>query len=130
MMSLTDSINLRMLGSEKLFSQLAFSSLRRNLRMASGLVLFTYITAHFVNHALGLISLATAEEGLGLAVDIWYSLPGTALLYGAAAVHFLLALWAVYERRTFRLPPAELLRIALGFTLPILLIGHAAATPL
>ncbi len=52
------------------------------------------------------------------------------LLYGAAGTHFLLALWAVYDRRTFRLPPAELLRIALGFTLPIILIGHAANTRL
>src|SRR6266403_6325332 len=114
-MSLADSIKLQMLGSEKLFSQL--SSLRRNLRMASGLVLFTYITAHFVNHALGLISLNTAEEGLGYAEEVWDSLPGTVLLYGAAGVHFVLALWAIYERRTFRLPPAELLRIAMGFTL-------------
>src|SRR5712692_7778454 len=130
MMSLTDSINLRLLGSKNLFSQLGLSSLRRNLRMASGLVLFTYITAHLVNHALGLISLDAAEKGLEFAVEVWYSLPGTVLLYGAAATHFLLALWSVYERRTFRLPPAELLRIALGFTLPMILIGHAANTRL
>ena len=78
--------------------------------MGSGLVLFTYITAHLVNHALGLISLHTAEEGLGYAEDVWDTLPGTVLLYGAALIHFLLALWSIYERRTFRLPPAELLR--------------------
>ena len=56
-----------------------------------------------------------------------------ALVFAASllvAVAFLLALWAVYERRTFRLPPAELLRIVLGFTLPILLIGHAVSTRL
>jgi adenylate cyclase len=129
-MSLTDSINLRLLGSEKLLSQPGLSSLRRDLRMASGLVLFTYIAAHLVNHALGLISLDAAEQGLGYAVEVWKSLPGTVLLYGAAAAHFLLALWAVYERRTFRLPPAELLRIALGFTLPIILINHFANTRL
>jgi hypothetical protein len=46
--------------------------------MASGLVLFTYITAHFVNHALGLISLNTAEE-VGYAEEVWDSLPGTVL---------------------------------------------------
>jgi adenylate cyclase len=129
-MSLTDSISLRLPGSAKLLSRLSLSSLRRNLRMASGLVLFTYITAHLFNHALGLVSLHAAEEGLGFAEDVWDSLPGTALLYGAAAVHFLLALWAVYERRTFRLPPAELLRIALGFTLPLILINHFAHTRL
>jgi adenylate cyclase len=113
-----------------LFSDRASNLLRRNLRMASGLILFVYIGSHLVNHALGLVSLQAAEAGMKLAVEVWYSRLGTLLLYGAAATHFLLALWAVYERRTFRLPPAELLRIALGFTLPILLIGHAAATRL
>src|SRR4051812_3149570 len=98
--------------------------------MASGLILFTYIGAHLINHALGLISLSTAEAGMEIAVEVWYSLPGTVLLYGAFAVHFMMALFAVYERRTFRLPPLELLRIVLGFTMPILLIGHAASTRL
>ena len=112
------------------FPELAFSGMRRNLRLASGLILFIYIALHLLNRALGLISLAVAEKGLELAVELWSSPLGTLLLYGAFAVHFLLALWAVYERRTFRLPPAELLRIALGFALPILLIGHAANTRL
>ena len=98
--------------------------------MASGLILFFYITSHLLNHALGLVSLQTAEAGMSIAVEVWYSLPGTAMLYGAAAVHFMMALVAVYERRTFRLPPLELIRIALGFTMPVLLIGHVAATRL
>jgi adenylate cyclase len=113
-----------------LFSERLSSSLRRNLRMASGLILFTYIGSHLLNHALGLISLDTAEAGMQFAVEVWYSLPGTILLYGAFIIHFIMALIAVYERRTFRLPPLELLRIVLGFTMPILLIGHAAATRL
>ena len=104
--------------------------MRRSLRLASGLVLFTYITAHLINHALGLVSLKTAEAALEFAVEVWSSPLGTVLLYGAFAIHFVLALWSVYERRTFRLPPLELLRIALGFTLPIMLIGHAANTRL
>jgi len=80
--------------------------------MASGLILFTYIGAHLLNHALGLISLGAAEAGMEYAVEVWYSLPGTILLYGAFATHFLMALIAVYERRTFRLPPLELRRPA------------------
>src|SRR5262249_30774140 len=117
-------------GKRELVSYLPLHSIRRSLRLASGLVLFTYITAHLINHALGLISLDTAEAGLEFAIEVWSSLPGTLLLYGAFAIHFVLALWSVYERRTFRLPPLELLRIVLGFTLPILLIGHAANTRL
>ena len=76
--------------------------------MASGLILFFYIGAHLINHALGLISLRAAEAGMSIAVEVWYSLPGTVLLYGAFVIHFLMALFAVYERRTFRLPPLEL----------------------
>jgi adenylate cyclase len=116
--------------SGTLLSELAGKLSIRNLRLASGLVLFSYIVLHLTNHALGIISLHAAEAGMEIAVEVWYSWPGTVLLYGAAAIHFLLALWAVYERRTFRLPPAEVLRIALGFTLPLLLIGHAVHTRL
>lgn len=113
-----------------LLARLTSSGVRRNLRMASGLVLFFYIGAHLLNHALGLVSLETAEAAMMIGVEVWYSPIGTFLLYGAAATHFVLALWSVYERRTFRLPPAELLRIALGFSLPIILIGHAVSTRL
>jgi adenylate cyclase len=63
--------------------------------MGLGLVLFTYIGAHLLNHALGLISLDEAEAGMGIAVDVWYSVIGTMLLYGAAAIHFMMARWAV-----------------------------------
>ena len=45
-------------------------------------------------------------------------------------VHVALAIVSVYERRTFRLPPLELLRIALGLWLPVMLIGHAVTTRL
>jgi adenylate cyclase len=113
-----------------LLTALTSSWMRRTARMTSGLILFIYIGSHLLNHALGLISLQAAERGMEYAIEVWYSTPGTILLYGAAAVHFLLALWAVYERRTFWLPPIELIRIALGFTLPLLLIGHAANTRL
>jgi len=112
----------------RVLTRLVSSGVRRNLRITSGLILFAYIGLHMLNHALGLISLDMAEAGMAIGVEVWYSVPGTILLYGAAATHFVLALWAVYERRTFWLPPAELIRIALGFTLPIVLIGHAVHT--
>ena len=47
------------------------------MRLTSGLVLFTYITMHLANHALGLVSLAAAETGLLVAVLVWHSWPGT-----------------------------------------------------
>ena len=98
----------------------------RDLRLASGLVLFTYLAAHLVNHALGLVSLDAAEIGLRVAVAVWHSLPGTVLLYSAAGTHLALAVLAVYERRTLRMPVLEALRILFGFGMPLLLIGHFA----
>jgi adenylate cyclase len=97
---------------------------RRDLRLGSGLVLFTYLTVHLVNHALGLISFKVAEEALHLVVAFWHSAPGTVLLYGAAATHVALALLAVYERRTLCMPALQALRTVLGLWMPVVLITH------
>jgi len=101
---------------------------RRDLRLASGLVLFTYVTLHLACHALGLVSLDTAESALRATVVVWHSAPGTLLLYGSASVHVGLALFAVYERRTLRMPPLQALRIVLGLLMPLALIGHFVGT--
>src|ERR1700756_1008823 len=83
----------------------------RRLRLLSGLVMFAYIAIHLGNHALGIVSLALAEGGLRLEMAFWRSPPATLLLYGAAAMHFLLALWTLYSRRNWRLPWFEILRL-------------------
>jgi adenylate cyclase len=103
---------------------------RRDLRMISGIVMLCYLASHLVNHALGLVSLDAAETVLSGAVQFWGHPLATVILYGAAAVHVALAIVSVYERRTLRLPPVEVLRIALGLWLPVMLIGHAITTRL
>ncbi|MCB1540607.1 MAG: hypothetical protein KDJ25_07085 [Rhodoblastus sp.] len=100
----------------------------RRWRLASGLVMFVYISTHMLNHALGLRSLGHAEAALGIATALWRSLPGTILLYGAASVHFALALTTLYERRHWKLPAIEWVRLWAGFSLPWLLIGHVYST--
>src|SRR5258708_6740381 len=106
----------------------SFRLTRQDLRLGSGLVLFAYITVHFTNHALGLISVSAAERGLRVAVAVWHSLPGTVLLYGAAGIHIVLSFVALYEHRTLRMPPLELVRIVLVFAIPTLLIAHFITT--
>ena len=100
----------------------------RRLRLASGQVLWFYIACHFLNHSLGLISLGAAETGLKIAAATWQSWPGTALLYGAFGVHLALALVGLHQRHTLRLPPLELMRIAFGLSIPLLLFGHVIGT--
>lgn len=103
---------------------------RRNARLASGLVLFAYIATHLANHTLGLISLDAAEAGRLWFLAFWRSLPIGLLLYAAFTVHIGLALHALYERRTLRMPPLEALRLLLGLALPYLLAEHYAGTQL
>lgn len=100
----------------------------RRLRLASGQMLWCYIALHFLNHALGLISLDAAEAGLRIAAAVWQSMPGTTLLYGAFAVHLALALTGLHQRHSLRLPPLELIRIVFGLTIPLLLFGHVVGT--
>jgi adenylate cyclase len=102
----------------------------RHLRLASGLVLLTYVSLHLVNHALGIWSLYLAERGLTWSIALWQSLPGTVLLYGAAGVHFALACRTIYTRRHWSLPVIEWVRLWAGFGLPLLLIGHVVTTRL
>src|SRR5437764_5824077 len=43
----------------------------RQVRLASGLVLFTYLLSHFLNHALGNISLAALATGVHFHSMFW-----------------------------------------------------------
>jgi adenylate cyclase len=63
-------------------------------------------------------------------VAFWRSPPATVAFYGALLLHFGLALSALYERHTLRMPPLELARIALGFAIPLLLAFHMVQTRL
>ena len=75
----------------------------RRLRLGAAFVLLTYVCLHFVNHALGIVSLDAMAAGRWWFLALWRSAPGTLALYGAIAVHGLLALWLLYERRTLRI---------------------------
>lgn len=102
----------------------------RRLRLLSGLVMFAYIASHLLNHGLGVVSLALAESALRFEMAFWRTPIMTILLYGAVAIHFALALWTLYSRRDWRLPGIEALRLAAGFSFPLLLINHAVSTRL
>ena len=72
------------------------------MRLACGLVMFSYIFSHFFNHALGNFSYDTMEAWLRFHVWWWRIPVVNFTLYAAATTHFLLGLWALYQRRHFR----------------------------
>ncbi len=96
----------------------------RQVRLACGSVLFCYLLSHYINHALGNISLDAMEYGLGFHIALWQSWIGTLLLYPSFAIHGALGLWALYQRRYFRWKIAEVTQLALGLSIPALLCTH------
>src|SRR5438034_4517718 len=74
----------------------------RQVRMVCGLVLFSYLVSHFLNHALGNISLDALASGVYYHANFWQFPPVAVAFYTAVAVHSGLGIWALYERRQFR----------------------------
>ena len=102
----------------------------RQIRLWAGLVLFTYLTTHFLNHSFGLISIDAMLAGREWFVLLWRSRLGTLALYTAFTVHLLLAYWSLYRRRTLRMPAWEATQLTLGLTIPLLLVWHVVGTRL
>ena len=100
----------------------------RRARIASGLVLFAFVTTHLVNHALGLISLAAMEAGRWAFLALWRNPVGSTLLAAAVLVHIALAAWSIYLRRQLRMPLWEAVQILLGLAIPLLVVDHAVGT--
>jgi adenylate cyclase len=100
----------------------------RRLRLLSGLVMLAYVAMHLANHAVGLISLKAMEDVLWYIFRIWTNRPAQLLLYSSFLVHYTLALYALWQRRTLRLRLSELSQIVLGFGIPLLLVRHAVTT--
>ena len=96
----------------------------RQVRLACGLVMFSYIFSHFFNHALGNVSYALMETWLTFHIWWWRIPVVNVTLYTAAAIHFSLGLWALYQRRHFRYTIAELTQLLLGLSIPLWLASH------
>ena len=103
-------------------------SLQQKLRLVSGFVLFAFATAHFLNHALGLISLEAMHEMQQMRTAITRSTLGTAILATALAMHIGLALYKIARRDTCRMPRWEAVQIVLGLAIPFFLFPHIINT--
>jgi len=100
----------------------------QRLRLVSGLILFLFALTHFLNTAVGLVSLEQMDELDRWRILVTRSLPGTIILAAALVTHIFFALWKVVSRTTFRLPWWELLQIVLGLLIPFLLFPHIVNT--
>jgi adenylate cyclase len=102
----------------------------RSIRLLTGLILLAYATSHFISHAFGIRSIASMDAARSILIDPWQTSGGLVMLYGSFLIHGVLGLSALYRRRHLRLPASEAWQLALGLTIPLLLIPHAAGVRL
>ena len=96
----------------------------RQIRLVCGVILFAYLISHFLNHALGNISMNALAEGVYYHTLFWQFLPVAIVLYTAMLVHFSLGVWALYQRRQFSWKTVEPLQLVLGLSIPALVAAH------
>jgi adenylate cyclase len=96
----------------------------RQVRLATGLVLFAYLISHFANHALGNVSLSAMDAALYYHAMFWQSWPVLIVFYGAVLTHLGLGIWALYARRQFRWTGIELTQLVFGLSIPVFVISH------
>ena len=100
----------------------------RYLRLVTGLAVAAYVAGHFLNHALGIVSVEAMDALRRVLSAWWRSPPGTLLLYGSLLTHFALALVSLSRRRTLRMPAWEACQLALGLAVLPLLAYHVVGT--
>jgi adenylate cyclase len=96
----------------------------RQVRLACGLVLYAYLLSHFLNHALGNISMDALAAGVRYHTLFWRFPPVAIVFYSAALIHVALGIWAFYQRRQFKWKAIEPLQLVLGLSIPALIITH------
>src|SRR6266576_4282482 len=96
----------------------------RQIRLVCGLVLYAYLVSHFLNHALGNLSLDALAAGVYYHKQFWQFRPVAIVFYTAALGHAGLGIWALYERRQFRWKAMEPLQLVLGLSIPLLIVSH------
>ncbi|MFT4120471.1 adenylate/guanylate cyclase domain-containing protein [Bradyrhizobium sp.] len=105
-------------------SELLHATSVRQVRLVCGVILFAYVVSHFLNHALGNISVDAMEVGVYYHTTFWQFLPVAIVFYTAALTHMGLGIYALYQRREFRWRAIEPLQLALGLSIPALVMAH------
>ena len=115
-------------GYNKIKQSWASGELVHQLRIGSGLVLFTFVTTHLLNHALGLVSIDVMEVVREYRVAITRSTLGTIIIMGSGLVHMVLGVSKFLGRRTWKMRFNEIVQLGFGLLIPLVLLRHMIAT--
>jgi adenylate cyclase len=100
----------------------------QRLRLASGLILFTFALTHFLNHSIGLFSIDLMQDVQAWRWVVTRSWLGTIILAAALVTHISLAFYKLASRSTLQIPRWEALQLGLGILIPFLLFPHIVNT--
>ena len=104
------------------------SKLEYTLRLYSGLFIAFFLVLHLLNAALGIISLAAMDALAKVLFALWSIPLFGVMLYSAFIVHVGLMFVSLIRRSSLRMPAWNMLQFATALVMPLLLIGHIAAT--
>ncbi|MBF0454094.1 MAG: 2Fe-2S iron-sulfur cluster binding domain-containing protein [Magnetococcales bacterium] len=94
------------------------------IRLGSGLFLTLFVTLHFINHALGVISPNTQESGAQYFTHPWGQPPLVWFLMTALVAHVATSLIGLYRRRHLRMPTWQKYQFFTGLLMPFFLAPH------
>ena len=115
-------------GGSSARSPLGIGPRARRIRLTGGLVLFVYVATHYLNHMLGLHSLALMEAGRDWFLAVWRFPPLEIILALSLVSHVALSLLKAAQSRTFKMTKWEWAQLALGLAIPFLLANHVIGT--
>ncbi len=98
------------------------------IRLAASLVLMFFAATHFLNHALGLISLEAMESGRKFFLLFWRN-PVIQFVFPLALfLHAQSAIWRLMFRQSWRFSTREKIKIFTGLAIPLFLLLHICGT--
>ena len=96
----------------------------RSARIITGLILLSFVTTHLVNLILGMHSIALVEQARPYLSGLWTGPIGSLFLEITLTIHFLLAMEAIYKRKTLRMSANDMVQFLAGLAIIPLLVPH------
>ena len=95
----------------------------RTARIVTGLIMLAYVASHLTNMMLGLHSLQLVEAASPYLSGVWTGTFSWVLL-ASLIIHFLIALWSIYQRDTMRMSMHDMVQVFAGLAIIPLLAPH------
>ncbi|OED40044.1 hypothetical protein AB833_12725 [Chromatiales bacterium (ex Bugula neritina AB1)] len=97
----------------------------RRLKIITGLILFTFVTVHLMNLAIGFFSLPLADQLRPVMMFPFSNRPVGAILFASVTLHMFLGLQALYKRNTLQMTRHDTVQLVTALLIIPLLVPHA-----